>query len=171
VTRYRIVPDRSHVWIDARSNVHPIRSSTDGLEGFVELELDGDGHLDPGVTTAAHLSLDVRLLQSGNRMEDRELQKRIDARKYPTIEGTLSSMTSTGQDGSYAVGGDILFRGVSRRYDGTMTVKPVDERTISLAGQSRFDIRDFGMEAPRVLVLRVEPEVDIRVEIFAEKDG
>ena len=35
---YTIIPERSRVWIDARSSVHPIHSTTDGLEGFVDLE-------------------------------------------------------------------------------------------------------------------------------------
>ena len=36
---YRIVPERSYVWIDARSNIHPIHSKTNGLEGFIDLEM------------------------------------------------------------------------------------------------------------------------------------
>ena len=52
-----------------------------------------------------------------------------------------------------------------------MTIRPVDDRTIQLAGASRFDIREFGMEPPRVLLLKVEPEVDVRVEIVAVKEG
>jgi hypothetical protein len=40
VARYTIIPERSRVWIDARSSVHPIHSTTDGLEGFVDLHAD-----------------------------------------------------------------------------------------------------------------------------------
>ena len=50
-----------------------------------------------------------------------------------------------------------------------MEIRAVDDSTISLSGKSRFDIREFGMEPPRVLILKVEPEVDVRVEIIAEK--
>ena len=46
----------------------------------------------------------------------------------------------------------------------------MDDRTIRLTGASDFDIRDFGMEAPKVLLLKVEPEVQVRVEIYAIKD-
>ena len=91
MTRYSIVPDRSQVWIDARSNVHPIHSSTSGLEGYVELDLEPSGTVDPAGTPAGRLSLPVDRLKSGNRMEDRELQKRIDARKFPRIEGQLGT--------------------------------------------------------------------------------
>ena len=46
MARYRIVPERSHVWFDGRSSLHPIHSGTDGLEGYVELEFGPDGVVD-----------------------------------------------------------------------------------------------------------------------------
>jgi len=170
MARYRIVPERSRVWIDARSNVHPIHSATDGLEGHLDLELGPDGTVDLSTPPSGRLSLPVRRLSSGNRMEDRELQKRIDARRYPTIEGVLGEMAPNGGDGSYRVTGDVTFRGTSRPHEDQMTVRPVDDRTIQLDGVSRFDIRQFGMEPPRVLLLKVEPEVDVRVEVVAVKE-
>ncbi len=51
-----------------------------------------------------------------------------------------------------------------------MTLRQLDDRTISLTGSSRFDIRDFGMQPPRVLLLKVEPEVDVKVEAVAVRD-
>jgi len=56
---------------------------------------------------------------------------------------------------------------VLRHYEDLMTMEMIDERTISLTGSSRFDIRDFGMQPPKVLVLKVEPEVDVKVAIVA----
>ena len=170
MARYSIVPDRSQVWIDARSNVHPIHSATNGLEGFVDLDLEPSGSVDLAKAPSGRLSLSVDKLKSGNRMEDRELQKRIEARKFPRIEGVLDKMVRDDSDGSYRVSGDINFRGVSRRHEDVMTIEEVDDRTIRLTGSSRFDIRDFGMQPPKVLMLKVEPEVDIRIEIHAVKD-
>lgn len=170
MTRFRIVPDRSRVWIDARSNVHAIHSETDGLQGFVDLDLDDDGTVSRDARPAAKLSLDVTRLSSGNRLEDRELQKRIDARRFPTIEGVLDTMEADGSTGRYLVAGQVTFRGVSRRYQDAMTVHASDATTITLAGSSRFNIKDFGMEPPRVLMLRVEPEVNVRVEIVAARE-
>jgi polyisoprenoid-binding protein YceI len=171
VTRFHIVPDRSRVWIDARSNVHPIHSETDGLEGFVELDLDDDGQVSFDAAPTAKLSLNVSRLSSGNRLEDRELQKRIDARRYPTIDGVLETIEADGSSGRYQVAGEVTFRGVSHRYQDTMTIEASDPTTITLAGSSSFNIKDFGMEPPRVLMLRVEPEVNVRVEIVAVKEG
>jgi polyisoprenoid-binding protein YceI len=171
VARYRIAPERSQVWIDARSNVHPIHSSTDGLEGYVDVEFESSGALSMAPSPAGTLSLAVSRLTSGNRLEDRELQKRIDARRYPTIDGTLGQVERNGSDGTYRGSGDITFRGVSCHHEDAMQIRALDDKTIELAGSSRFDIRKFGMEPPRMLMLKVEPEVDIRVEIVAVKEG
>ncbi len=70
-------------------------------------------------------------------------------------------------DDSYRIGGDVAFRGVSRHHEDLIQIRRVDERTIVLTGSSRFDIRQYGMQPPRVLMLRVEPEVEVGVEIQA----
>ena len=147
------VPDSartSYVWINARSNLHPIHSKTDGLEGFVDLELTPGGDLDLASTPAGQLSLAVRRLSSGSAMEDREMQRRIDAQRYPRIEGVLEG------------DGPIRWRrklpGQRRRHfsgrgpplPGRYDDGALDADTVQLAGKSRFDIRDFGMEPPRV---------------------
>ena len=170
MTRYRITPERSYVWIDARSNVHPIHSTTDGLEGFVDVTFSPDGSVDVGAPVAGTLSLTVDHLSSGNRMEDRELQRRINARRYPKIEGTLDKIAPSEEAQSYLVGGEIAFRGVARHHEDVMRITSEDEQTIRLAGKSSFDIREFGMDPPRILLLKVEPEVAIRVEIFAARE-
>ena len=63
------------------------------------------------------------------------------------------------------------FRGVVRRCEDDMSITVVDDRTLRLEGESRFDIRDFGMQPPRILMLRVEPDVAVRVEIVAEREA
>jgi hypothetical protein len=170
VARYRIVPDRSTAAIAARSTLHPINSKTDGLEGYVELEMGPDGGVDLAATTAGKVSLPVNRLSSGNGMEDREMQRRIDARRFPTIDGVLGHLERTGTDGTYLVSGDITLRGVSRRHQDQMTIHALDDRTVALAGQSRFDVREFGIEPPRLLMLKVDPEVDVQVDIVAVRE-
>jgi YceI-like domain len=166
---YRITPERSYVWVEARSNIHPIRSQTNGLEGFVDLEMTPDGEVDLGSRPAGCLSLAVTRLSSGNPVEDREMQRRVDAGKYPNIEGVLDQISPSDGSGSYRVSGYVTFRGVRRRYEDEMTVTALDAETVQLEGRSRFDIRDFKMQPPRVLMFRVEPEVDVKVQIVAVK--
>jgi polyisoprenoid-binding protein YceI len=167
---FRIVPQRSKVVIDARSNVHPIHSGADGLEGDVVLEFDGAGAVDTSASHSGRLRLPVDRLRSGNRLEERELQRRLDARRFPTIEGELETLEAVGEDGTYRVRGSVSFRGVERSCEDEMTIHLLDSKTVQLKGKSRFDIRQFGMEPPRILVLRVEPEVEVAVDIVAVAD-
>jgi polyisoprenoid-binding protein YceI len=170
VPRYQIDPNRSQVFLDARSSLHPIHSSTNGLEGYVDLDFGDDGELRLDGAPMGVLSLAVNRLSSGNGLEDRELQKRIDARRYPTIRGVLKEMQRAGPNQTYRVNGEITFRGVARTHDGEMRIRAVDSNTVRLQGHSRFDIRQFGMEPPRILMLKVDPNVNVRVEIVAVKE-
>ena len=170
MARYRIVPERSKVFISARSSLHPIDTRTAGLQGFVDVEVQGGGRLNLTVPTKGRVSLPVERISSGNPLEDRELRRRLDTRRYPTIEGELTDMHETGRDGRYRVRGDVTFKGSTRTYEDEMAVSQDDDGTLRLTGESTFDIRDFGMDPPRILMLKVEPEVGVRVEILAERE-
>src|SRR5204862_503210 len=85
--RLRLDPERSAVLIDATSSVHPIRTRTEGLEGSIEFDVHTDGRINVGAGMTGELSLPVERLRSGNPLEDRELRRRIAARRFPTIEG------------------------------------------------------------------------------------
>jgi len=170
MTRYQIAPERSQVWIDARSSVHPIHARTAGLEGFVDVTIDEKGRVDLSEPATARLSLPVTRLKAGNPLEDRELKRRILAREFPSITGELHELAS-GEDGdaSYTVTGVVCFRGETQTYTHSMDIRAEGD-TLRLSGEAVFDVRDFGMEPPRILMLKVEPEVTVRVEIVAVED-
>lgn len=171
MARYRIVPERSTVWIDARSSLHPIHSETSGLSGYFAGEVSPSGRLDPSAAVAAVVEMPVAALSSGNPLYDREMRRRVDARRYPVIRGELREVKETQQDGSYLMRGDVTFRGVTRSYTGEVTLRRLERGAVEFTGQHTFDIRDFGMEPPKILMLRVYPEVDVRVRIVAVPEG
>ena len=169
MARYQVDPVRSRVWIEARSSVHPIHSETDGLDGWLELGVQ-DGGVDLSVPPRAHLELPVDRLRSGNPLEDRELRRRIDAGRYPTISGDLRAMEPTDRPATYRVTGDVTFRGVSRPATDEVTVSFEGADEVRLQGTSEFDIRHFGMEPPRILFLKVAPDVRVTIEVVARRD-
>ena len=59
---------------------------------------------------------------------------------------------------------------MTNTYEDEITITQVDDRTLKLEGDHTFDIRDFGMDPPKILMLKVEPNVDVRVEIIAEQE-
>ena len=69
VATFRIDPNRSKVWIEARSSMHPIQGEADGLEGSIEAEL-ADGRIDVSGVPRIQIKLPVDKLQSGKKLED-----------------------------------------------------------------------------------------------------
>jgi polyisoprenoid-binding protein YceI len=171
VTRYRIDPVRSRVVIDGRSTLHPIHTETDGLEGWLDLDVR-DGAVDVSDGSArGHVELPVDRLRSGNPIEDKELQRRIDARRFPTITGDVEMMSHNGALDTFVVAGALTFRGVTRRYEDRILATASGDSTLAITGQSVFDIRDFGMEPPRILMLKVDPMVTVRIDVVAERSA
>ena len=80
--RFRVVPDRSVVMINARSSVGPITFGAIGVTGFIEAAVAGRRVCSTPSPTA-HLEIDVEHLRSGNSLYDAELLRRIDARRHP----------------------------------------------------------------------------------------
>ena len=167
---YRIRSDRSQVWIEARSSLHPIHGEGKGLEGIVEAAVT-DGRLELNGDTVVRLELPVDQLKSGKAMEDAELLRRIDARKFPTIRGVTTEIKEI-DAGRYRVSGDLTFHGVTRAVEGEVSVSmPDGDGTIVLEGEQTFDIRDFGVKPPKILMLKVHPDVKVRVRVVAEQEA
>lgn len=162
---FRIVSERSVVRINATSNVHPIHGEARGLEGEIDAEVE-DGQL-VGAPTAMSISLPAANLQSGKALEDRELRRRLDIKKYPTISGRSSSADLDGA--TLHVTGDVNFHGASRTVSGDVTASIPDDNTIVLEGAATFDIRDFGMDPPKILMFKVDPDVAVEISVVAER--
>ena len=169
VARYRIVPERSRFWAEATSSIHPIRVETTGFEGYLDCELEGSG-LRLEAPVAGHVELEADLLKTGNGLYDRELERRLEVRRYPLIRGEVRGVRKL--DGNrYRVQGQLRFHGKTKNVEGEVTIRVVDERTIEAEGERAFDIRDYGLEPPRLLMLRVHPEVRVRGRVVAEREG
>jgi polyisoprenoid-binding protein YceI len=168
--RYNFDSTRSCVWVDAHSNLHPIHTETRGLEGWVEVALLPDGTLDLEVLVQGRLEVKVDRLSSGNQLYDREMRRRIDARRYPLIVGAISRVRPTGTKGHYWVAGDLSFHGETRTFEHDMTIEVQDETSIELKGEKVFDIREFSMKPPSMLMLKVYPEVAVRVELYGNRE-
>jgi hypothetical protein len=52
-----------------------------------------------------------------------------------------------------------------------MVIESTTGDSLQLDGEKVFDIREFGMEPPRILMLKVYPEVTVRVSIVADREG
>jgi YceI-like domain len=166
VSRLAIDPDSSQVWIEGTSSVHPIHATATGLTGWIDLVRSGDGiAADPEVTGEVRIA--VERLASGNALVDRETRRRIDARRHPEIVGTVTAAQRSAPN-RLTVTGDIAFRGEVCTVSGELVVSFAGDRLI-LEGAQSFDVRDWGLRPPRIGLLRVHPEVRVRIRVTAQE--
>ena len=168
--RYTLDSVRSCVWVSGRSSLHPFNTETRGIIGWFEAATRPDGSLDLDQGVSGELELSVERLTSGNQLYDRELRRRIDARRYPTIAGRLTHIALAGTHPEYVVTGEVFFHGKTRTFGHAMRIEVTDDG-IALTGDDVFDIREFGMKPPSMLMVRVYPEISVRVELLGAPDA
>jgi DNA-binding PadR family transcriptional regulator/polyisoprenoid-binding protein YceI len=165
--RFRLDPERSAVLIDARSTVGPITFGTVGISGTIEAAV-ADGVVNTDVAPSGRLTIDVTSLTSGNHLYDAELLRRIDARRFPTATVELQECRPSDPGSRYHLTGELTFHGVTRSAEGTVCVDALSDHRLAITGEQAFDIRDFAIPSPTVLMLRIYP--DIRVRLHAEAE-
>lgn len=177
--RHVVAPDRSSLMVAARSNVGPIAFTSTALSGWVEAAV-ADGALLAEPAPRAELRLPVASLLSGNRLYDRELHRRVDARRHPEVEVRLEDTVRLGAGNCFLVGGQITMHGQTVRLEGvvrTTVVAPVTRRSASagladervvISGEHVVDVRAFGMATPSMGPLRLDPDVQLSLHLEAD---
>lgn len=156
--------------IEARSNVGPIRWEASGLRGGFEV-VGGTEAVDPAKVEWAELEMSVDSLTSGNQLYDAELMRRIDARAHPTARVALRHIDPVGAGNRYQLHADLTFHGVTRQLTGTVVVAFPDTDVALVYGEKIIDIRDFDIPSPVVLMLKILPDVRVRMSVEAEREG
>jgi hypothetical protein len=78
------------------------------------------------------------------------------------LEGSIDAVLAGGRF-------DLTFHGVTRRVRGELRLLAGDDGGFELEGEQVFDIRDFGIDPPRLLMLKADPEVRVRVRLVARR--
>ena len=164
MTRFTLVPERSSLTALAKSNVHPIHGEGRSLTGYVEVEIV-DGRIDLTTSPGGRIELATEDLHADHALIEREIQRRLDARRYPTVRGEVRDTTELAP-GKYHVSGDLSLHGATQRVDG-IAEATIDGDTLEAEGDLTLDLRDFGLPPPKILMLRVYPDVNVHVHIVA----
>jgi DNA-binding PadR family transcriptional regulator len=165
---FRLVPDRSVVLIEVRSTVGPLSFGAIGVSGSIHAAVQ-HGLVDTDCDVFGRIVVDVSGLRSGNGLYDAELLRRIDARRFPTAMVDLLNCAPSGLDGRYHLEGAVTFHGVRRAVTGTVSVGCAGDRLV-ITGEQVLDIRDFAIPSPTVLMLRIYPDVRVRLQVEAEPE-
>ena len=125
-----------------------------------------DGGLDLSLPVQGELALSVDRLTSGNLLYDRELRRRIDA-EVPDHHRKDHQLRRHRGGGRTWWAGTFPFTGTRGTSSTTWRSRSRGPR-IELKGDYVFDIREFGMKPPSMLMLKVYPEVAVRVALYGD---
>lgn len=153
---YQFTSD-SVVEIQAQSSMHPIEGETSSVSGEVTVEIaDGAIVLDPA--PSGYVEMPVDALESGHTLQDKEMRRRVEAKKFPTIRYRLDE--ASGGPEQFKLLGTLSFHGVEQQFTEEATAR-VDGDTLYVEGEHTFNIRDFDVKPPKMLGLQVYPEVRV----------
>ncbi len=122
----------------------------------------------PTLQRARTSKFPVAELRSGNRLYDAELLRRVDARRFPVVTLDLDECVRVGVTDRYSLVGRIGFHDVTRTIRGGVSVTTPSAGVLRVSGEQAFDIRDYGIASPTVLMLRIYPTVSVRLQVEAE---
>ncbi len=169
MTRYHVVPAESPVTITAHSTGHDSHATATGLTGTLEVQLDDADKPVLSAPYSAHLTLPVESIRSHSHIQDREMKRRLDTHRHPNIQVDVSEATELDATGRYHATAQVTVHGQTKPISGDVTLTVAGSRLV-LEGKQVIDMRDFGIEPPRLIILKVQPQVTVQVRITAEAD-
>jgi polyisoprenoid-binding protein YceI len=167
VPKFRVNTNQSSVKVGLRINLHPSHIDANALTGVIECEVDDQGKPRLDQPYSADLSLPVEAIKSGNGIQDREMRRRFDVGRYPTISARVTKGEALEGEGRYRAVAQLTMHGQTREISGDIELH-VDGTTMTIDGQQVINVKDFGIDPPRLIILKVEPDVDLTVHIVAE---
>jgi polyisoprenoid-binding protein YceI len=164
---FRLVGGQSAVLVGAQSSAGPITFGTMTLDGHAEFGLP-EIDLDSAMPLAAYMRIPVLSLESGNKLYDSELQRRLDQRRFPNITVEMCAASPRG-GGRFAAEGDLSISGTTRRMMGFLDLAMPDENTLIATGSENVDMREFGIDMPWILAFKIYPEVSVQFRLTATR--
>lgn len=169
MTKYRVVSQESPVEIEGTSSVHGVHARSDQLTGELEVTLGEDGWPRLDLPYSARLSLPAESIKSGNGLQDRIMYQRLDTGRHPTVTAEVVKAEPLDQPGRYRATARLTLAGVTKEITGDVDLTVQDGRLV-IRGEQEIDVRDFGIDPPRILMMKVDPHVKVRVQVTAEQE-
>ena len=169
MTRFRVVPGSSSIETEVRSSVHPIHGRATALKGVIECDLDGDGRPRLDRPHRGWVEVPVEAIRSGSRLTEIEMQRRAEARSYPTIRFEVSRAWPVNGPDRYRAAISVTAHGRTQAVEEDFRLWH-DAGRLVLDGRHTLDMRDFGVNPPRILTFRVDPRVRVSVRLVAEEE-
>jgi hypothetical protein len=166
--RFEVVSADSSLTFFALSSAQSAYGKTTALSGYINAAWNADGTLAAEPSPRMHVEFRVESLRTGNDLQDREMWKLIDSKRFPKIAGDLRSFAPGSVRGRYTAAGQITLAGLARSYESEFRLERELKR-LTLDGELMIDVRDFGLKPINLLVLSVAPLVRVRLHLVTQR--
>lgn len=161
----RFDEERSTIDVRASSTIHPIHT-TAAVTGWLDAVVSADGAtVDPRHPITGEVHFDLGGMRSGNPLIDREAERRLQIRRYPTVSGVLTNIDATDDPQVFTAEGALTFHGVTREIHGTLRIEGRDG-VLGITGVTTIDVTDFGVQPPSLVLVKVHKDVTIELAAF-----
>jgi hypothetical protein len=109
-------------------------------------------------------------MKSGTRIQDMEMLRRLDVRRYPLIDVVVDRAWQVDGTSRFRASVQVTAHGRTRTFEEDFSLR-LEGRRLVVEGEHHFDMRDFDVNPPGLLGIKVHPEVRIRARIIAEQEG
>ena len=103
-TRYEVDTANSTLVFDAKSTLHGVHGTAEGLSGFIQTDPSAAALEGPPVPKM-HVEFPVEGLKSGNSLQDQQMYKLIDSKRFPKVTADLKDLQSGTTAGGYTASG------------------------------------------------------------------
>ncbi len=166
MAKYVADPKACRLEVNATSNIHDTSSTFSNVTG----ELTADAATVETAGATGSFRVDMSVFDAGDFLKNRKLKKELDAKKYPEATFQMSSLENVAKDGDQFRGtakGTLSYRGkelaVEIAGEGTMS-----DAELRVKGSFELDIRKVGMQPPKILMFKMEPDVRVEITLVAK---
>jgi len=156
--RWTIDAATGSVTFVATSSIHPIRTRG-SASGWFEGAFDDSGFL-ANSTMRGRLEVPLDGLSSGNPLVDNEMRRRVDTTNHPLIVCEVETTKDTDESAA-TITGTITFLDVEVLVEGELKLLAGPR----LNGVGEFDVRWWGLEPPKLFMMRVDPIVTVQIDL------
>lgn len=166
LARYRVTS--GEVVVTARSLVHDTRATWPKVAGTLVVD-----PAEPAREPTGELEVDMRVFDAGDPLRNWKLRADMAPDRHPRATfrlERLEDVRTTGETVTAVAVGTLSWRGheVALRVRGAGRLSP---QNVEAEASFDLDVRTLGVEPPRVLMLKVESVVAVKVRFAAAESG
>lgn len=160
--RYLVGPG-SRLQVKARSSVHDTVTVWDKVTG----EADADAATLTSAGATARFAVDMTAFDAGDWLKNRKLKKDFDFDAHPRATFELTRLRDVAQHGAeFTAVAEGVLRWRGREVPLVLSGRgTVDAQQLQARASFELDIKRLGLQAPRILMFKVEDEVTVEVTL------